>query len=258
MKPIPIFYDDSSSKSILTWWEEKDYTEGGPMPIIKLVKEAGLKTVNFVSTNFRSFVSAYKICEKAGVELRFGLELIIADALDKTPDSQINESKVIIWMKNTEGYKDLIKIYSAIHSNKDNKYYYYRGSWSMLKSLWTSNLILSFPWADSFIAVNRLKYKTSIVPDFSFTKEPIFFKESETDLLDEKLIDDALDNYLLSNKYDLVNTKTIYYNKKEDVKTCIVFRSIFIDKASFFDPKLENFSSDTFCFQKWKEINDRG
>lgn len=258
MKPIPIFYDDSSSKSILTWWEEKDYVEGGPTPIIKLAKEAGLKTVNFVSTNFRTFVAAYKICNKANIDLRFGLELIIADSLDKNPESQNNESKAIIWMKNSNGYKDLIKIYSTIHSNKDNKYYYYRGSWNMIKSLWTENLILSFPWADSFIAVNRLRYKASIVPDLSFTKNVIFFQELETNLMEERLVNDALNNYLIANpSFEKNNVKSIYYEKPEDVKACIVFRTIFTDKASFSDPKLENFASDSFSFQSWKEIYDR-
>lgn len=255
MKPIPIFYDDSSSKSILTWWEEKDYVEGGPTPIIKLAKEAGLKEVHFVSTNFRSFVSAYKICDKVGIALRFGLEIILTDLLEKTPDSQTNESKVIIWMKNSEGYKDLIKIYSAIHSNKDNKYYYYRGSWSMIKSLWTNNLILSFPWADSFIAINRLRYKASIVPDLSFTKDIIFFREVETNLMEEKLINDTLDNYLIAHpSFEKNDVKSIYYETPEDVKACVVFRTIFTDKASFFDPKLENFASDSFNFKSWKEV----
>lgn len=53
---LPIFYCNSSSKSILTSWLPSECSEGGAKSIIQLTKEAGLKKVMVISNNFHNFV----------------------------------------------------------------------------------------------------------------------------------------------------------------------------------------------------------
>ncbi len=133
---IPIFYDHTSQRSILTPWLSSETTPDGPQSFLKLAKDAGLKEVYFVSKNFYSFIETWRNAQKLELKLIFGLELLICrDSTEKSEESTNDESKVIIWIRNGEGYKDLIKIYSAIYTNKENKYYHFRGSWSLLKEM---------------------------------------------------------------------------------------------------------------------------
>jgi DNA polymerase III alpha subunit len=103
---IPIFYSDSS-RAINVWWSEKDCSPTSPQSIVSLAKRAGLKEVYFVSTKFYDFITAWKLCEENDLQLIFGLELWICNLPeDHTEISIADESKVIIWIKNGDGYQD--------------------------------------------------------------------------------------------------------------------------------------------------------
>ena len=128
---IPLFYDHSSGKSILTYWKENECIEGGPQSIIKLAKESDLTEVFGISNNFHTFFEAFKNLKEKKINFRFGLSLIMcADTKDKNEESLKTNHKIIIWAKNAHGYKDLIKIYSACHANPENKYYYKYDRWT--------------------------------------------------------------------------------------------------------------------------------
>jgi DNA polymerase III alpha subunit len=249
---VPIFYDHSSYKSILTFWTGKDCIAGGPDSIIDLAKSAGLKKIFFVSSNFRNFDEAIKSCEKSDIQLCFGLELWITDRIERNDQSSHNESKIIIWMKNSRGYRDLIKIYSEIFTNNVNKYYHYRGDWATICRLWTDNLILSIPFMDSFIQRNLLHYGSSIIP--TLPCNPILHREVDSGLPFDGLINAALDEYNKDQKLSEIKTKTIMYSKREDARAYCNYRAI-LNKGDFGNPKLDFLCSDNFCFDDYLEVS---
>lgn len=250
---IPLFYSDSSQKSTLVWWPEKETTPTGPQSIISLAKKAGLKQVYFVSTRFYDFVTAWKLCEENDLQLIFGLELwVCSNSEEKSEASTADESKVIIWMRNSNGYKDLIKLYSAVYTNINNKYYHFRADWRTLRKYWTDNLLLSIAFFDGFYARNTLNYGSAIVPDFPM--KPVFLREVNSGLPFEPLVNEALENFT-KGEYEIIDCKTIYYNRYEDAKAYAVYRGI-QNRANFHKPELDHFGSVNFCLDDYLKIKE--
>jgi DNA polymerase III alpha subunit len=248
---IPIFYSDSSQKSTLVFWPEKETKPDGPQSIIALAKTAGLKQIYFVSTRFYDFITAWKLAEENGLQLIFGLELwVCSNSEEKGEVSTADESKVIIWMRNSDGYKDLIKLYSAVYTNINNKYYHFRADWRTLRKYWTDNLLLSIAFFDGFYARNTLNYGSAIVPDFPM--KPVFLREVNSGLPFEPLVNEALENFT-KGEYEIIDCKTIYYNRYEDAKSWIVYRSI-KERSTFNKPELDFCCSNNFCFENYMEI----
>jgi DNA polymerase III alpha subunit len=251
---IPLFFSDSSQRAINVFWPEKETKPEGPQSIIALAKKAGLKQIYFVSTKFYDFVVAWKLCEENDLQLIFGLELWVCNNPEEKSDASItDESKVIVWMRNSNGYKDLIKLYSKIYTNINNKRYHFRGSWSVLKELWTENLLLSVPFFDSFLHRNTLNYGSAIIPDFP--AKPVFMKEINSGLPFAPLIEEALDNFIKEGDYEVLNTKTIYYPDYEDAKAYCVYRSI-RERSNFQKPQLDHFGSPNFCFSDYMKLRE--
>jgi DNA polymerase III alpha subunit len=249
-----IWYSDSSQRGINVWWPEKETKPDGPQSIVALAKKAGLKQVYFVSTRFYDFVVAWKLCEENDLQLIFGLELWVCNNPEEKSEASIaDESKVIIWMRNSNGYKDLIKLYSKIYTNINNKHYHFRGSWSVLKELWTENLLLSVPFFDSFLHRNTLNYGSAIIPDFP--TKPVFMKEINSGLPFAPLVEEALDNFIKDGDYEVMNTKTIYYSDYEDAKAYCVYRSI-RERSNFQKPQLDHFGSPNFCFSDYMKLRE--
>ena len=263
---IPLFHDDSADrgKSILTWDlykdPQKDYIPGGPIPIMKLLKENDLKEVFFIATNFHSFAKAYKQCKEAGVILHFGLEFWITDDAARLDEpSKANESKVIVWMKDGSGYQDLIRVYEGYSTKPEYFYYHQRFDWKGLKSVWNNKtLILSAPFFDSFLARNTLNYGASIVPDLPDLGDGgkfILFKDLETHHPHEALINYALNRYSKTNPetVEIVPSKNIYYLDETEMEAYITYRCI-KNKSTFDKPELPFMCSDRFSFKAWKEL----
>lgn len=250
---IPLFYDQSSFKSILTYWKEKDSHASGPSSIVQICKENNIKKCVGISKNFSTFIDAWKNLKDVGCELIWGIEFTFCDdAKIHVDESRNNEHKVIILMKNKDGYKDLLNIYTACHSNPDNKYYVQRFDFNQLRPLWTDNLILALPFFDSFIARNLLTYGAAIVPDFNLIK-PVLFREVGSDLPFEHLIHNALDKYNKNKGLEEFDTKTIYYKNRADFRAYSVYRAI-MNKESHQRPNMEHFGSQEFCFESYREL----
>jgi DNA polymerase III alpha subunit len=162
------------------------------------------------------------------------------------------EHKIIIFAKNGNAYNDLSKLYTDCYTNPKNKYYKMRYDFKQLRKFWTTNLILAFPYADSFLAKNRLVMDAAIVPEFDFVpKEDVFFfQEIESDLPFAPLIDEALEKW----EGKILKAKTCYYEKLEDCAAYITYRSI-QERSKFCKPELRWFCSDSFNFEKWKELS---
>lgn len=251
---IPLFYDQSSFKSILTYEKPRKVTDpSAPDSIVEICKENGLKKCVGVSRNFSTFIDAWKNLNAIGTELIWGIEFTMCDdAKAHTDESRINEHKVIVFMKNKDAYKNLLNIYTACHSNIDNKYYLQRFDYKQLKELWSDDLILTIPFFDGFIGRNLLNYGSAIVPDMSFTK-PIILRERGSNLPFEGLIHKALDKYNKDKKIEEFDVKTIYYKSRTDFRAYSVYRGI-MNKELHSKPNMEHFGSREFCFESWKEL----
>ena len=250
---LPIFYCNSSSKSILTSWLPSECSEGGAKSIIALAKEAKLQKVMVISNNFHNFVELSNNCKANDLQLIFGLEILMCpNNLDHTEDSIKSNFKVIVFMKNGQGYYDLIKLFSGFRACKEAKYYDYRCDFATLKKYWTDNLILSHPFFDNFLAVNTLIHGANIIPDFP-DMEQTFFIEQETEHPHEELISRAVYNFTKGKEVQVLPCKSIYYDRKSDAKAWITYRAI-LNRGTFSNPGLEYCCSDTFSFEKWKEL----
>lgn len=252
---IPIFYDTSSRKSILTLEAPKDVKENGPQSIIKLCKDNRIDMIINVSTNFHNFVNGYKECKKENIQYIFGLELWVCDDPTLKEEAEKNESKIVVMIKNEAGYKDLIKLYSATFTNKSNKYFKFRASWKILKEMWSDNLLLCIPFFDSFLHRNKLTF-AKIMPEFPTAPENIWFwREVNSGLPFEPLINDAIDNFNADKQYNEIQTKTIYYQDSADliVKAFIIYKSI-MQRSNFFKPEFDHFCSKNFSFGNYLEV----
>jgi DNA polymerase-3 subunit alpha len=245
MEVLPLFKSHFSiGRSILTL-EDEEKEENQPDSIIDIAKDNNLKEVNLVEDNMTSFLQAYTNTKKYNINLRYGLRISINDDMnERSEESRQKTSKVVIFFKNEQGYKDLIKIFST--AAKDGFYYEPRIDFKTLKLLWSDkNLILCIPFYDSFIFNNTLR-GTVCVPDLEFTK-PILFIENNS-LPFDHIIKNKVLAYAKANKLEVLNTKSIYYKDGKDFKAYLTFRCI-NNRTTLNKPELSHMTSNRFSFE---------
>jgi len=254
-KILPLFKTHYSiGKSILTL-ETSDKKENEPISVFSLAKDASLKEIFLVEDNFSGFLEAFKNAKTSNLKLIFGIRLFLTESMaDKTPEAECKRSKIIIFIKNTQGYSDLCKIWSVassegLYSKNNNQVKMPHIDYENLKRLWTKNLKLVVPFYDSFLHMNVLDCGTC-VPDFSFT-EPTFFKE-ENNLPFDNIIRAKLNSYLKLNNYPTLEAKSIFYENREDYTAYLTARCI-SRRSTIEKPDLNHMCSDEFCFESWKE-----
>ena len=74
------------------------------------------------------------------------------------------------------------------------------------------------------------------------------------------LFQKKVQEYAENNNLKTQHTKSIYYKNKKDVKAlqtykCITGRSF--GNKTLSKPNLDHFGSNEFCFESWKEKNER-
>jgi DNA polymerase-3 subunit alpha len=245
MEVLPLFKSHFSiGRSILTL-EDEEKEENQPDSIIDIAKDNNLKEVNLVEDNMTSFLQAYTNTKKYNINLRYGLRISINDDMnERSEESRQKTSKVVIFFKNEQGYKDLIKIFST--AAKDGFYYEPRIDFKTLKSLWSDkNLLLCIPFYDSFIFNNTLRSMVC-VPDLEFTK-PILFIENNS-LPFDHIIKNKVLAYAKANKLEMLNTKSIYYKNGKDFKAYLTFRCI-NNRTTLNKPELSHMTSNRFSFE---------
>lgn len=251
MDVIPLFKSHYSiGRSILTL-EEEDEGPLHPTSIISIAKKNNLNTLYLVEDNMSSFLEAYTNTKKSNINLRYGLRVTITDnSEEKTEESRAKNSKFIIFFKNEVGYKDLIKLFST--AAKSGFYYEPRLDFKTLKSVWNNaNLLLAVPFYDSFIFNNVLR-NSLCTPDIDFCS-PIFFLE-DNQMPFDKLIKSKVIEYCEKNGNEIIDTKSIFYELKKDFKAYLTFRCI-NQRTTLNKPEINHMSSDSFCFESWKEKN---
>ena len=161
------------------------------------------------------------------------------------------ESKVIIWGLNSEAYKDLVKI--ATFAECKGFYYIPRIDWNYLNEIYSSNLLVSIPFYDSFLHKNTMNFSRCIPKFVNFN--PVL-EVSSLGLPFDSIIKNKINEYNESNKYQVMNTHPIYYYKYDDFLAYSVYRCI--NKRSAMDcPNLEHFSSNEFCFESYLNYGNR-
>lgn len=244
---IPLFTSHYSFRSILTLEKQGDSELDGPDSIIDCCIENKLKELILVDSNPSGFLQAHLNCKSANLKLIFGLKLICTQkGEDKSDDSLKKDHKIIIFIKNTEGWKKLIKIYSKAATD----YFYYtpRTDFDFLNSIWDDkDLKMSIPFYDSFLHKNNLELGACI-PDFSKIR-PTFFVESNN-LPFDALLREKVNSYAGEYKYDVLESQSIYYRNRSDFSAYATYRMI-KNRSCWTDPKLSHFSSDSFCFESF-------
>lgn len=207
-------------------------------------------------------------CEKTWstepIQLVFGLKLVVvSDMTDKTPESVVNESSVIVFMRDaalgkgiSASYTDLLKINNCAWTT--GRMGHGRIDWKTLKSLWTPNLMLALPFFSSFISRNLLTM-ASIVPDLPCA--PWVFKEADSQLPFAPLIDEAIDRYAASNPSQVQRVKSIYYAGREgsSFEDYTLFRARSTrsrgKSGTLSAPGVDDLASDRFSFAAWQEVS---
>ncbi len=251
MDVVPLFKSQYSiGRSILTLEERGCSSESGPDSVFDICADNNLDTFFLVDDSMSGFLQAYVNSEKNNLKMIFGLRISICPDLNqKNPESLDKTCKYIILVKNTNGYRRLIKLFSE--SSLKGFYYNPRADFKLISSVWDDDdLQLAAPFYDSFLHRNSLQDAWCPEPPSSFNLDLIMENNS---LPFDYLIRDRILEYAKNNKKcNLIKGQSIYYKNKTDFKSYITFRAI--DKRTTLGkPNLEHMGSDEFCFESWKE-----
>lgn len=245
---IPCFKSAYSiGRSILTFEKAGASSESEADSIIDLALANNLKQVFAIEDSMTGFLEAYTNCQAAKLQLVYGVRInVCPDMSIKDEDSLSKTCKYVIFMKNSEGYKRLVKIWTA--ANLEGFYYEPRIDFKTLKSLWSNkDLKLCIPFYDSYLFKNLLHFGACL-PNIDFT-DPTYLIE------DNQL---PFDNLLLSKvketKGEIFPVQSVYYAKKADFKFYLTFRCI-NNRSTLNKPELDHMTSNTFCLEHWKELN---
>ena len=240
--------DYSIGKSILPinpYDAKSPISDKAPVSISAIAKEYSINPTFLVEKDFSGFAQTYNIFSAINTQFVFGLKLVtVRDINEKNESSFPSESDIVIFISNSDGYKDCIKIYSKAAT--EGKYYVPRISWDILCKMWTENLTLAIPFYDGFIHKNLMSMG-QCVP--RFPAKPIFFQE-EHGLPFDCLLSEALESYCKANSFIIQKTHSIFYYKNSDIKAYQTFRCI-NSRNILNKPNMEFFGSDQFSFESY-------
>lgn len=257
-KVLPCFKTHYSiCRSILTL-EDSPKKPNAPVSALQLAKEAELSEVVLVEDSFSGFLEALKNSKSLKLKLVFGLRLFLTESIkDKTPDAVCKRSKIVIFVKNTDGYNDLCRIWSlaaseGLFSGRIRESKTPHIDYANLERLWTKNLKLVIPFYDSFLHMNVLDCG-NCVPSFSKI-QPVFFRE-DNDLPFDYILNYKLDAFIKDNPYEVIKAKSIFYENEEDFTAYLTMRCI-NNRSTLESPDLDHMCSNKFSFESWKEANN--
>lgn len=250
---IPIFSTDYSiGKSLFTADPHCDAIDNScPISLATMAKLYQTPRIFVLENTFGSFDKLYQTIGKTGSQLCFGLQIVCCDDVNNKEEASIQtEHKINIWLKNSNSYKDAIRI--STKASTDNFYYVPRVDYKMLQEMWTENLLLTVPFYSSFLARNLLR-DSLCRPNFGAIK-PSFHIEDH-DLPTDSLIKDAVMKYATAENCPIINSHRIYYNLNSDFKPYTVFRVICNKqkRGTFNAPKIDQFGSDKFSWESYCE-----
>ena len=252
---LPIFKSHFSiGKSILTLNEPKESSDDSSDSVFDIAQQNNLDKVVLVEDSFMGFLQARKVCSLLSKQLIFGIRLDCCEDIKKLDDKSESKCnhKIILFPKNSEGCKDLNRIYTLVKTQHNG--------WldlNILKSNWNEdNLSLAIPFYDSFLFKNLTSFQSCFV-NFSFTK-PTFFVEDNS-LPFDSMIKDAVIKYCETNDYSMQQTQSIYYKDKKDFPAYLTYKLICGRNSfggrelSLEKPNFDHLGSDQFCWESYME-----
>lgn len=250
MNIVPLFKSHYSiGKSILTLSKYDSSSEDEPSSIIDICKKNNVKDFFLLEDNFSSFKEAYENSQEADLNLRYGVRINFCEDVErKDKDEAANDSKICFFAKNTQGVKDLMKLYSL--SATTNFFLNPRIDLDTMKKLDLSNILVCFPFYDNFLFQNSFHNSKAI---FNLNNVDHFFFVEKNGLPFDDLNEKIILNFT-KGKDNIIRSKTIYYENRKDFISYLTFRNI-QNRSTFQKPNLDHFSSNEFCFQSWKEQN---
>lgn len=152
-----------------------------------------------VDTKMTGIMELFQNFSPLGLKPIFGLNYKFVH--ENSDENQYNWHRVIVFIKNTKGYKDLIKIHNKANIEEGGKI-----TPDILKNHWTDNLKLAVPFYDSYLFKNTM-YETSCSPEFNNIEHSYFYEENALPF------DDLIASRIAGEK---VLVKSIFYEKRSD------------------------------------------
>ena len=252
-KVIPLFKSHFSlGKSILTLEKPSGKEDKYPISIFDLLTLNKLPTLVLVEDCVSGLLQASKQADESKIKLIFGLRLDVCDDMNQKDEaSLIKRAKYIIFAKNSEGYKTLIKIWSV--AAKDGFYYSPNIDFKTLRSLWNNNLVMAVPFYDSFLYLNTFCSHIH-VPELD-TFGPVVFYTESNELPFDDMLGCRVQEYCASNNHIVLPAQSIFYKKQEDYLAYVAFKCVHNrgtrQKCTLERPELDHMTSDHFNFDKW-------
>lgn len=214
-----------------------------PKRVVELAKEQKLPILSVIEDSFYGFRALNQFCTEEEVRLAFGIRLpVVYDDIKEKP------SKLVFFGKNNDGIKILKDLYTKTYTSKENLLVF-----SKIKNK-LDDVFVIVPFYDSFVYNNVFHFGMSVMDldgvHHEFTYEDNFHPF-------DFQIRRALDKMGAEPK----PAKSIYYEKRSDFKAFQMFRAITSrsqgKSPTFGNPNLEHFCSSEFCWESWKEVNQR-
>ena len=245
---IPLFKSHYSiGRSILTLTSPGDDCANSPRSIFNILTQNNIKELFLVEDSMSGFLEAYKNSKDNNIKLNFGLRLnFVCDIEDKNEEALKGKCKYIIFAKNTNGYKRLIKIWTL--AAKEGFYYTPNLDFKSLRKFWSNeDLLMCIPFYDSFLHRNSLEGAVCI-PDFEYCEPTLFIEDNDVPF--DYLIRQRVENYAESSGFSVQKTKSVFYKNREDFLAYLTFKCI-NNRSTLEKPNMDHMCSDEFCFESW-------
>jgi len=236
---IPIFYSQYSGKSLMTFEAPEKAVKKSKQSIAKICLDNNITEPVVVDTKMTGVMELFENLPPLGLNPRFGLNYKFVH--EDTEENSNNWHQIIVFIKNTKGYKDLIKIH-----NSANLEYSGRITPAVLNKYWTENLKLAIPFYDSYLFRNTL-YDVACLPEFENIPHTFFIEENGLPF------DDLVNSKIKGNK---MLVKSIFYEKEKDFVTWLTYRCAlnFSNKGknrTLEDPMFDHCHSNKFSFESY-------
>jgi len=243
---LPLFKSHYSiGKSILTLNHPDKVKSGGPESIFNIAST--LDKIVLVEDSLIGFLQAQSTAKLLNKQLVFGLRISCSHE-DIDSDNDACNHKIIVFAKTDKGCGLLNSIYSHAFCNNNGII-----DCKTLKTLWSTNdLELCIPFYDSFIFMNTMHF-CSCIPDFSFC-DPHFFLENNYLPFDQHIRDQVI-GYCQKSSFNYTETKSIFYNLREDFESYQTYKCIcskkFSKQRTINVPNFDHLASAEFCYESY-------
>lgn len=236
MEQVIFKTDASLGKSILTSaLPDSKRDKGCSDSVFDIAVDHGLKEIWVLEENCLSVFELNKNAIKLGIELRFGLQILVGD--------EKLSFKHAFFGKNAAGVKELFKLYTTIQTQ-------HAGVLPMdeFDKITSENLHSAVPFYDSYLDKNLREFG-NFVP--AFKTEPVYFVESN-----ELPFDKFLAAKIKKVSNNTMQVRSVFYRRREDFAAWQVYKITCSDKLSagkrptIDSPNLDGCGSNAFCFER--------